>query len=144
MELSSSSRTFTCYTAPGEVFESEEEMKEHYRSEWHRQNLKRKVAGLPPLTREAFEERQAREAAAPSAPLDAPPGASRSTMRRLKREAKQQEKIQRQSAHPSSKAAYYEATKNMTDEDMMDYPLAGSLLAFDAPVKGFEQTRVRL
>lgn len=36
------------------------------------------------------------------------------------------------------------ATKNMTDEDMMDYPLAGSLIAFDAPVKGFEQTRVRL
>ena len=40
---------------------SEEEMKEHYRSELHRYNLKRKVAGLAPLTRGAFEEREARQ-----------------------------------------------------------------------------------
>ena len=36
------------------------------------------------------------------------------------------------------------ATKNMTDEDMKLFPLAGSLLAFEAPVKGFEQARARL
>ena len=59
MEAMETQRTaFTCYTAPGVTFANEEEMKEHYRSEWHRQNLKRKVAGLAPLTREAFEERQ--------------------------------------------------------------------------------------
>ena len=42
-------RTFNCYTAPGEVFHSEEEMKDHYRSEWHRYNLKRKVQLLTAL-----------------------------------------------------------------------------------------------
>ena len=64
-------RSFNCYTAPGAVFHTEEEMKEHYRSEWHRHNLKRKVAGLAPLTREAFEERAAREATvAPGAASD--------------------------------------------------------------------------
>ena len=36
------------------------------------------------------------------------------------------------------------ATKNMTDEDMKHFPLAGSLLAFEAPVKGFEQARAKL
>lgn len=36
------------------------------------------------------------------------------------------------------------ATKNMTDEDMARWPQAGSLFAFDAPVEGFAQTRVKL
>jgi sugar lactone lactonase YvrE len=36
------------------------------------------------------------------------------------------------------------ATKNMSPEDMALYPQAGSLLAFIAPVPGFEQTRARL
>lgn len=36
------------------------------------------------------------------------------------------------------------ATKNMSDEDMAQYPQAGSLFAFDAPVAGFAQTRVRM
>ena len=43
-----SERTFTCYTAPGVAFGSEEEMKAHYQTEGHRYNLKRKVAGLAP------------------------------------------------------------------------------------------------
>lgn len=36
------------------------------------------------------------------------------------------------------------ATKNMTQQDMADKPLAGSLFAFPAPVAGFAQTRARL
>ncbi len=36
------------------------------------------------------------------------------------------------------------ATKNMTEDDMALYPQAGSLFAFDAPVAGFAQTRVRI
>ena len=36
------------------------------------------------------------------------------------------------------------ATKNMSDQDMKDYPLAGSLLCFEAPVRGFAQARARL
>ena len=48
-------RVLRCYTAPGEAFSSEEEMKAHYRTELHRFNLKRKVAGLAPLTRAQYE-----------------------------------------------------------------------------------------
>lgn len=36
------------------------------------------------------------------------------------------------------------ATKDMKDEDMKQYPAAGSLFAFDSPVKGFAQPRVKL
>lgn len=36
------------------------------------------------------------------------------------------------------------ATKNMSAEDMHDYPLAGGLFAFDAPVAGFAQTPAKL
>lgn len=36
------------------------------------------------------------------------------------------------------------ATKNMSDDDMKTYPLAGSLFSFAAPVNGFAQTPVRL
>jgi len=38
------------------VFFSGEAQRDHYRSEFHRFNLKRKVAQLPPVSREAFEQ----------------------------------------------------------------------------------------
>lgn len=46
---------FTCL-ACRVTFISAELQREHYRSEWHRYNLKRKVAELPPVTKEAFEK----------------------------------------------------------------------------------------
>lgn len=39
-------------------FENEAERKLHYSSDWHRYNLKRKVAGVPGVTEELFEARQ--------------------------------------------------------------------------------------
>lgn len=54
----------TCYTAPGVVFEDRPSLQEHYKSEWHRYNLKRKVAGLPPLPRDQFEARKSAALAA--------------------------------------------------------------------------------
>ncbi len=36
------------------------------------------------------------------------------------------------------------AIKNMEAADMEEYPQAGSLFAFDAPVAGFSQTRAKL
>lgn len=51
------------------TFESEEALREHYKSDWHRYNLKRKVAGLAPVTQEWFETRRAalQAASAPAA-----------------------------------------------------------------------------
>ena len=36
------------------------------------------------------------------------------------------------------------ATKNMEESDFADFPAAGNLLAFDAPVGGVPQARVKL
>lgn len=49
---------FYCSTA-GVAFSDKQSLHEHYRSEWHRYNLKRKVAGLPPVSKEWFEARRA-------------------------------------------------------------------------------------
>ncbi|KAF8082938.1 hypothetical protein N665_0800s0031 [Sinapis alba] len=39
-------------------FEDDAEQKLHYKSEWHRYNLKRKIAGVPGVTEALFEARQ--------------------------------------------------------------------------------------
>ncbi|KAL1524429.1 hypothetical protein AB1Y20_019324 [Prymnesium parvum] len=121
-ESDGAERTFTCYTAPGVVFHSEEEMKQHYRSEWHRQNLKRKVAGLPPLSLEAFEERAARYGnEPPGSDATAAAAGTRSQQRRQKREEKAVAKAARAAANPNSKAAHYQATKAMTEEQYVQH-----------------------
>ncbi len=42
----------------GTYFTNEAALKEHYQSDLHRYNLKRKVAGLPPVTKEWFDARK--------------------------------------------------------------------------------------
>jgi len=37
--------------------EASDLQKAHYKTDWHRYNLKRKVANLPPVTAENFQER---------------------------------------------------------------------------------------
>ncbi|KAG6529012.1 hypothetical protein ZIOFF_011204 [Zingiber officinale] len=49
--------TLTCNSCNKE-FDDEAQQKDHYRSEWHRYNLKRKVAGVPGVTEELFQARQ--------------------------------------------------------------------------------------
>jgi pre-60S factor REI1 len=45
----------TCATAPGVEFSSYDDLKQHYKTDWHRYNLKRKVAGLPMVSLDLFE-----------------------------------------------------------------------------------------
>ena len=47
----------TSTTAPGKVFSSRAELAEHYKSDWHRYNLKRREAGLPLLREADFQAR---------------------------------------------------------------------------------------
>ena len=62
---------YTCLTAPGIVFETKDEFTKHYKSEWHRYNLKRKTAQLPMLSEADFEARRAAaQASAPKAKED--------------------------------------------------------------------------
>ena len=49
---------YYCSTA-GVAFADKQSLHDHYKSEWHRYNLKRKVAGLPPVSKEWFEARRA-------------------------------------------------------------------------------------
>src|SRR5262245_2740904 len=48
--------SFQCATAPNVVFASREELHEHYKSEWHRYNLRRRAAGLAPIAKEVFDK----------------------------------------------------------------------------------------
>lgn len=48
---------WTSTTAPGKHFSNRSEMSLHYKSDWHRYNLKRKEAGLTPVTEEDFKAR---------------------------------------------------------------------------------------
>lgn len=47
---------FTCITCQV-LFQTAELQREHYKLDWHRYNLKRKVASIPPVTLEEFEHR---------------------------------------------------------------------------------------
>lgn len=47
----------TSTTAPGKVFSSRAELAEHYKSDWHKYNLKRREAGLPLLAENDFTAR---------------------------------------------------------------------------------------
>lgn len=57
-----------CSTA-GAYFDNKDELTEHYRSDFHRYNLKRKIAGLPPVTREWYEARKAQLLATSATPV---------------------------------------------------------------------------
>ena len=45
-------------TTSGTYFSDKDSLSEHYKSDFHKYNLKRKVAGLPPVTKEWFESRK--------------------------------------------------------------------------------------
>jgi hypothetical protein len=64
---SASAQGFFCSTS-GTTFTDKESLTEHYKSDYHRYNLKRKVAGLPPVTKEWFEARKAQLASVTTSP----------------------------------------------------------------------------
>ena len=49
---------FTCITCTV-GFQNADLQREHYKTDWHRYNLKRKVASLPPVTKADFDGRLA-------------------------------------------------------------------------------------
>jgi pre-60S factor REI1 len=50
-------QTLTSTTAPGKTFSFRSELAEHYKSDWHKYNLKRREAGLPLLQESDFVAR---------------------------------------------------------------------------------------
>lgn len=45
-------------TTSGTYFSDKDSLSEHYKSDFHKYNLKRKIAGLPPVTKDWFEARK--------------------------------------------------------------------------------------
>lgn len=45
-----------CNSCGGVTFEDPRAHREHFKTEWHRYNLKQKVAGLPSVDKSTFEE----------------------------------------------------------------------------------------
>ncbi|EFJ43099.1 hypothetical protein VOLCADRAFT_96796 [Volvox carteri f. nagariensis] len=62
---------FYCSTS-GTYFADLQSLSEHYKSDFHRYNLKRKVAGLPPVTKDWFEARKAQLSSAAAGATAAP------------------------------------------------------------------------
>ncbi|KAK2586378.1 hypothetical protein KPH14_010665 [Odynerus spinipes] len=56
MQIENMTSPFTCITCRV-AFRDLEIQRQHYKSDWHRYNLKRKVADLPPVTVEDFQKR---------------------------------------------------------------------------------------
>ena len=101
----------TSTTAPGKVFASRQELADHYKSDWHKYNLKRREAGLPLLLESDF---QARLAAALSLRQED----VRDGTNHLKKGKKQKKKSKRQNAPVvmKSQAASYEKAKENNSE----------------------------
>jgi len=56
MIISGNTTTFTCLTCKV-IFQNIESQRIHYKQDWHKYNLKRKVAGLPSITETEFNEK---------------------------------------------------------------------------------------
>lgn len=52
----STDHILTCVTC-GVWFKTNDAQRSHYKTDWHRYNLKRKVAGIPPVDAETFARR---------------------------------------------------------------------------------------
>ena len=74
---SSASSSFTCASCRV-IFTSVEEQRLHYQSEWHRYNLRRKVADRPPVTEQAYHLKVQSAAVNQTATLEAQQEASKS------------------------------------------------------------------
>ena len=60
-------QTGTFCSTSGSYFQDKEALAAHYKSDFHRYNLKRKLANLPPVTKEWFEARREQLAASQAA-----------------------------------------------------------------------------
>lgn len=57
MDIDTTSLKLTSTTAPGRIFASRSELADHYKSDWHKYNLKRREMNMAMLTYEAFNAR---------------------------------------------------------------------------------------
>ena len=79
-----------CFTAPGVLFDTPQALRDHYKTDWHRYNLKRKVAGLPPISAASFQKR--REAAIALRKQSSTPEKGKDHLNKSKQSKKQQKK----------------------------------------------------
>lgn len=56
LSIMSNKTIFTCVTC-NIAYNDADLQRDHYKTDWHRYNLKRKVAELPPIPYEAFQEK---------------------------------------------------------------------------------------
>uniref|UniRef100_A0A060T175 ARAD1C22220p n=1 Tax=Blastobotrys adeninivorans TaxID=409370 RepID=A0A060T175_BLAAD len=92
---------FTCNTC-GLSFPTADLQRLHMKTDWHRYNLKRKVASLPPVSSEAFAEKmlqqQQQQAAADAQTGRGSSGRSSGQRQKTKRDKKREEKLLRKLA----------------------------------------------
>ena len=77
MTTAAASNSFTCATCRV-IFQNVDEQRVHYQSEWHRYNLRRKVADRPPVTELAYHTKVQTASSSQAADLEAQVEASKS------------------------------------------------------------------
>eukprot|EP00978_Attheya_sp_CCMP212_P044021 scaffold297622_cov56-Attheya_sp.AAC.5 len=116
--------SLTSTTAPGKIFASRAELADHYKSDWHRYNLKRREAVLPLLREDDFmarleaalalrREREGREERSGTAHLKAPDKHNKKKEKKMEEKARRKNNAQgTNSAILVSQADAYEKMKN--------------------------------
>ncbi|KAL3910175.1 MAG: hypothetical protein SGARI_002253, partial [Bacillariaceae sp.] len=103
--MSTAAPGLTSTTAPGKVFASRQELADHYKSEWHKYNLKRREAGLALLEKSEFQARweaalalrqEKEKNSAVSGTDHLKDGKKLTKKQQLKKEKKEQLKLQKQ------------------------------------------------
>ena len=122
----------TSTTAPGKVFATRAELANHYKSQWHKYNLKRREAGLPPLlepdfearlaaAQDAFAERQDRKKSNANGHLKK----NKAKIKKDKKNSnnKKQEQLENGAATTSSQVPAYERIKQEQQQQQQQQPM---------------------
>lgn len=125
--MSSAAPGLTSTTAPGKTFSSRAELAEHYKSDWHKYNLKRREAGLALLEEAEFQARweaalalrqEKEKNSAVSGTDHLKRNKKLSKKQQLKKSKKEQQKLQKQQkAKDAASSAASTATNDAPMED---------------------------
>jgi pre-60S factor REI1 len=114
--ISSSTDCFTSTTAPGKTFASRTELANHYKSDWHKYNLKRREAGLALLQEVDFQARW-EAALALRKEKEAKAHNGKDHLKDSKKNSKKRNKQQQDETTTTVAAAATTTTTTMTDAD---------------------------
>ena len=120
MTEAESTTALTSTTAPGKVFASRQELADHYKSDWHKYNLKRREAGLPLLCEADFQARLAAAMSLRQQDQDVRNGTNHLKKGKKQKQKKTDKPNGAEGVTIKAQAAAYEEKKKAEAEDHME------------------------